>query len=649
MNARDAQAWVDDLLDERVVRPTAARVEAVAEAATLAFSPFVPEDARRAREASRALMAAADDAGGGEAGLEAALARFEGLLTEEDPALARFALKLFITHHPDGRRIEIPALERRAPFKTVPSGVAPAVEAPGVQEAVLNWYREDPEANEHHDHWHAVYPTEGIADPQPGDPDHTRLQDRQGELFFYMHQQMLARYDTERLAVGLGKVEPLHRYGDPVPEGYDPTVGLQGFPPDVWTPTGAPRPRPDGASMPDEIPRRPPNPPLQRRALELWRTELGKAVDTGKLLNRAGAQFATDIDALGHATEPSAAEGASVDTSHVPDMARYGNLHGLGHVFLSLAAGVPQGVMADTDTAIRDPVFYRWHRHIDQLGFDWQEGQGARPLADQAAQVILRHGEGNGGPGESPDIVLIQGDDFDAAELVAQLEDWDADFADSAPGTSELLTEMLTRPLVTEPPLPQPVEIPYLDQRPFAYAVRMENPLDVDQDVTVRMFIVADEAFDDRRMWIELDKFRHAAAPGRSVAVRRGRDSSVIRKPATKPPDAARHSPGPGADPHDSDTYCNCGWPYNLLLPRGTEAGMPFWIAAVVTDWSKDRVESSTCGSMSFCGARDRYPDARPMGYPFDRPPEGGDILGALSAQQSIALRSFRIRWLTQP
>ena len=84
-------------------------------------------------------------------------------------------------------------------------------------------------------------------------------------------------------------------------------------------------------------------------------------------------------------------------------------------------------------------------------------------------------------------------------------------------------------------------------------------------------------------MWIELDKFKHhLESHERSIAVRSAADSSVIRKPAKKPPGPIRHSRGTDtAD--DPDVYCTCGWPYNLLLPRGTSAGMGFRIIAVAT------------------------------------------------------------------
>src|SRR5450432_829296 len=53
-----------------------------------------------------------------------------------------------------------------------------------------------------------------------------RLNDRQGELFFYMHSQMLARYDAERLSNGMGQVQPFSPdlFGKPIPGEYTPNI-----------------------------------------------------------------------------------------------------------------------------------------------------------------------------------------------------------------------------------------------------------------------------------------------------------------------------------------------------------------------------------------------------------------------------------------
>ena len=80
----------------------------------------------------------------------------------------------------------------------------------------LNWWREDLGISEHHAHWHLYYaffmPLKIV---------------RQGELFAYMHEQMLARYDFERLGVGLPPVVPygpgIH-WDDPIPEGFNPKL-----------------------------------------------------------------------------------------------------------------------------------------------------------------------------------------------------------------------------------------------------------------------------------------------------------------------------------------------------------------------------------------------------------------------------------------
>jgi tyrosinase len=64
----------------------------------------------------------------------------------------------------------------------------------------------------------------------------------------------------------------------------------------------------------------------------------------------------------------------------------------------------------------------------------------------------------------------------------------------------------------------------------------------------------------------------------------------------------------------------------------------------VLTDWTSDNAgEPSSCGSMSYCGSRQRYPDNREMGYPFNRPFPNG-VLATLAAQPNIVVRDLSIR-----
>jgi hypothetical protein len=71
-------------------------------------------------------------------------------------------------------------------------------------------------------------------------------------------------------------------------------------------------------------------------------------------------------------------------------------------------------------------------------------------------------------------------------------------------------------------------------------------------------------------------------------------------------------------------------------------------LLVVCTDAAIDRVPAQDqCGSMSYCGAVDRYPDMRDMGYPFSRPFAGAAataIRDTFVGLESAAARSVTIR-----
>jgi hypothetical protein len=106
----------------------------------------------------------------------------------------------------------------------------------------------------------------------------------------------------------------------------------------------------------------------------------------------------------------------------------------------------------------------------------------------------------------------------------------------------------------------------------------------------------------------------------------------------------------PGAEPLEegaADQWCDCGWPYSLLLPSGASdaSGSPFALMVAVTDHEQDREpdHTRTCGSMSYCGALENYPDRRRMGYPFERP-FAGTIEEAIAGAPSMASIDVTIR-----
>jgi hypothetical protein len=559
-----------------------------------------------------------------EVGLNDVLNRARGLATEENLDLVKWALRLFITHDPVGKRLPIPSLEAVAPQMLLPSQrpVAEVSELEGAgvgdPEAALDWYREDPWANQHHEHWHTVYPWNDAS------------KDRDGELFLYMHQQMLARYDTERACVGLEKVSSLSDYRIEIVGGYDPGPLLRDQNNEKY---GA---RPAGAYI-GQIP--------GFEELEGWRDHLQQEVADGFFDSAEGA------DRLGAHAEASRASTwlRVVGGNFVGD-----SLHNSGHVYMAeLSTPDRPGVIGFVQTAIRDPLFYRWHRHVDDISYARQQRQRKHHLAVDAPPVVIRKSPGAAVTlGASPDIMVALAKDvpgstsstFDGqawAESFAGGARWSADLRNVQPATDTLYTRMDKTTI--EYPGGQ-ATVDYLRHEPFFYVFRFDNTSTRPAHLTARVFLVADAAKADRRMWIEMDKFSldGPSAPGHHVVFRPGSLSSVIRQ-SSMPPEPI-HSTGVDAG---ASSYCQCGWPYNLLLPRGTQNGLPFLLVLMLTDGTLDAADEHSCGSMSFCGMQDgKYPDKRPMGYPFDQDWTGGTIEEVLKMQPNISARSLTVRWV---
>ncbi len=752
-----------------VFRAEAAGLEAAPERAPIPhFSEFVPEHMDRAQRVWNELFQTAEgrlqEGAGPEDALEAVLGVYEEKLAsgEENPDLLEHALLVFISHHREGRKLSgaIPPLAMRKPALVAPSAALTAeagAAAPvfrgtsSVPEDLLDWYREDPLLNEHHVHWHVVYPFVGIA-PKPGEAP--RIKDRQGELFIYMHEQMIARYDAERIAAGVGRIRPHGDFNVPIPPGYDAGSFINSFGFTARAANTVPRDVVLGTA------------PNQRRvtglSMQLAYERLAAAIDAG-FLEANGKRWRITPELLGSTVESNigGADGTGFRNGF------YGNFHNNGHILIALINGMDQkpGAMFGTSTANRDPIFLRWHKAIDDLSFRWQERQAPHELSDAPA-VVVRQGLDAEGRPWTPDIIVVRTEDLppSAAQDPQAFgrrafggARWHQDFSsgeitqdgETFRTADRLQTHMHKGTIEVETGgQKQEIEYDFLNHDPFCYFFRIQNELPVAKTVSVRVWIVPEGQEEDRRMWIEMDKFLAELGPEeRAVVYRSDLESSVIRKPAVVDPaeynrnyrpvgvslpsiaqfagfvDELRKGPTTerrlqihdalnkgledagavldeyrrkGLHPEDlirlreearqrkaladvlrtqpespeyrtavleyavalsaflvaladfvyRRVYCECGWPYSLLLPRGTRAGMRFKLMVMVTDWDKDRVGRDTCcGSLSYCGALDRYPDARPMGYPFDRPFSGG-ILETVAAQANMACRTLTIQWV---
>jgi hypothetical protein len=694
------------------------------------FSIFNKAHLARAMQLVAEMMRRAN-AAPGDQGLDAALDFFESMRRRENPDLADYALMVFITHHPLGRALthSIPAITLRNPELAAPSGAVPVgpggpVEGPPGAELAgvdsdfvggalptdnLEWFREDPFANEHHIHWHVVYPGSGV--PNPDDPATPKLDERQGEIFFYMHQQMLARYDAERRTLEHPRVAPRKDYGQGIAVGYDPGPYLK---------KQLYGPRAPGKHMVDLAPDSTVADHAQRR------DRLDAAV-AGLAFTDGTRRFPSDeVTLLGATLEDNDRGLAFVAGDELGGL--FGNLHNEGHIMIAQASTGRLGVMRTPEVAIRDPVFWEWHKHIDDYYALWQDKKGPQDLSDRPLVRLRKQIDPATGSASSPDIILAFEDRLPAEAAGSQLQGWaqqtfggghwDEDFSAAADTTTAALeTAMLQRTLTLEDRVTS-VPLEHLTHRPFVYFFRIENQVDRPVQVTVRVFLAPLSEAADRRAWIEMDKVAQTLQPlEKRVVARRGAQSSVVRKPAVMKPgllkgatvlfsqqdfDAmvreglpaaaarllrpfagqttllktiveavgrdnvsavfralGRHSrftpseqpdrPRQDDNPEDitrveASNYCTCGWPYNLLLPRGTEEGLAFRLIVVCTDGEFDQaMGDESCGSLSFCGARDSYPDKRAMGYPFDRPFRD-PIADTVMANPNMAFRDIKIR-----
>jgi tyrosinase len=599
------------------------------------FSPFLDEHRELAAELTRKLAATATASG-----LEAALREAEGGMGGALPGAVKQAVGQLVTHHPSARGVVVVPSVEAVPRPDPPPGAIAAVGTPAdsvipvpnpetlpADERAIDWYREDPLANDHHGHWHKVYPGSGGANG--------KTQPRQGELFFYMHQQMLARYATERKIAKLPPLVPfepvvqggVESYTAPIGEGY----GLPGY-----------RGRPSGEQLHD-LPAAGQRPEVLVARVAQRHAVIEGMLDSGSIALAGGGTVPLTESFFGASVEPSIPRTA--DDAQALQFARSGAIHGFGHVLC--AEITPQqaddtflGPMAYFETAISDPFFYRWHGHIDDMYATFQRGAGPNTYERFAADVEFP------GDGGEPDIALVLSRDipgssapgFDFAAWAPQA------FAPGSPAT-DLLTTRFTRMSAVVTAGGGTIktvvdDADLLNHEPFTVFLRLHNRKQAAQNVTVRLFIAHAGLAAERRRWIELDKFKAVLAPGDNVIAQPDARSSVIKRKGVK---------APGAQPVGSglSTWCDCGWPYSLLIPSGesNSAGTPFHLMAAVTAWDQDTANNAnTCTSMSFCGSEQFYPDKRNMGYPFDREFPQAGVLATIAAQPSMTVRDVTIR-----
>ena len=199
---------------------------------------------------------------------------------------------------------------------------------------------------------HLVYPFDGVRQ--------LVAKDRRGEIFYYMHKQVMARYNAERLSNGMGDVERFSNFRVPIREGYFPKL-------DTLVANRAWPARPDNV-LPKNLIREADELRLDINVMETSLMRFNRAVQDGFVVTannqRIPLDEVTGIDILGNMMESSILS---------PNREFYGNLHNSMHNIIAYSHDPDHrhlenfGVIGDSTTAMRDPVFYRVHAQIDDM------------------------------------------------------------------------------------------------------------------------------------------------------------------------------------------------------------------------------------------------------------------------------------------
>uniref|UniRef100_A0A481MQH0 Phenoloxidase n=1 Tax=Nipponaphis monzeni TaxID=196483 RepID=A0A481MQH0_9HEMI len=542
-----------------------------------------------------------------------------------NPYMFNYALSVAVIHRSDTRDITLPSHAEIFPNLYMDSSVfsrareEAIVVQPGSRvpiviphdftasdldpEQRLSYFREEIGINLHYWHWRLIYPS--------GGPFAIVNKDRRGELFYYMHQQILARYNMERLCNNMSRVAKLADWRAPIAEGYFPKLDSV-LANRVWSP------RPVNATL-KNINRESDQMSFGIEDLERWRDIIYNAINSGFVKNNDGEEIkltvGEGIDILGNLVE---ASDLSLNSS------MYGSLHNYGHYAISCINDPDNrfqdnyGVMADAATAMRDPIFYRWHAYIDEIFQEYKATLPAYTVENLTFENIRIHSFNVSTP--------------PAAGL-------------PSPPRNEISTFWLQNDVELSKGLdfiPRGsvfARFTHLQHLPYNYNLTVENS--GNQRVgTIRTFIAP--KFDERgvqfsfreqrKLFVELDKFSVTLKKGINDIVRRCLDSSVSIPIEMTYRNLDESRPEANAESKASLNYCGCGWPQYMLVAKGNAQGFPCHLFIMITYGAMDQVEETskegekTCDNVSvFCGVRNaRYPDSKPMGYPFDRPARDG-------------------------
>jgi len=439
-------------------------------------------------------------------------------------------------------------------------------------ESKLDYYREDSMYQVFHELLHK------LNGPCWGDNCDNR---RHAEQFWYAHQQMMRRYALERLSVGLNPVLPLDIYQQKKTLGLGYTVGFY---------SDSNIGRKDYCTLPN----------FASEDLANWELKIKES-------------YFRTFEEFGRSLEE--------------------NLHVKGHEHLSKSCieendkwwieNKRVGIMDSSFTSGREPTFYRWHTHMENIV---QQFRNKKFLKYKKRDFHL-----------SGDITVenvrtvLHGDVLQTPNEI----------------TNTLITYMEQANIAWHN---QYSRIIYnrLNHKDFGYKIQLRNPNRLRKKVFIRIWLgILHDAYNissyDQHYMIEMDQFALWLSGEESEVINiNSKDSRATMK--KKERDTVNRLFNDIKDKRERDSWC--GLPHHLLLPRSkdynptddTLGGEYFVLYAFVTDTTRDELNYTPAEEVNagegrrgegeggdehmICGPKDPRKtkiDGKQIGFPFDR------------------------------
>ncbi|OAL68708.1 hexamerine [Trichophyton violaceum] len=384
--------------------------------------------------------------------------------------------------------------------------------------------------------------------------------DRRGEMYYYKHMQLLARYYLERLSNGLGEI--------PVMTTNTPVVG---FNPSLTYDNGLVFPIRSNGYVPL-------NPVIMKYLEKMHQIEqrIADAVSSMYIVTENAEMLSIKkpegIEILGNIVE------GNPDSKNLRYYKRVVNIalsvYGSGVVSLPTHRNhIAPSVLEHYQTAMRDPMFYQIYKGYMQYFMEYKN-----QLPHYTREELLSSG------------VKVMNVEVD--KLMTYFEPVYANISNVMYLDEHEVKNMMENLHVL-------VRQMRINHKPFNTKITVKS--EVAKTVYVKLFLgpkydnhgLEIPLNENRFNFVELDEFKYEMKQGDNIIVRNSQDSVITSEDPTssaKMYQQVMQALDGAATFHLDMTEDQSEWPQRLMLPKGTKSGMPFIVYVHIGDYVEAKV-----------------------------------------------------------